>query len=114
MSCYEHTIIVKQDYPQNQISELIKKYEQIIDKNSGKIVKIEEWGLLSFSKKLKKNRKGYYIHFKIEGNGNTISELKKREKIDNKLLRQLTVKVKKFDIQNKYFEEQNKTKSNFR
>ena len=110
MNCYEHTMIVKQDYPQKQIPTLIKKYEEIINKNSGKIIKIEEWGLLNFSKKLEKNKKGYYIHLKIEGNGITIQELEKNEKIDNKLLRLLTVKVKKFDLDTKYFEDKEKNK----
>ena len=52
---------------------------------------------------IKKNKKGNYIHFKIKGNGKTISELEKNEKIDKNLLRYLTVKVKKFDLETNYF-----------
>ena len=50
-----------------------------------------------------KNKKGSYIHFKIKGNGNVIDELEKNEAIDKKLLRYLTVKVKKFDLETNYF-----------
>ena len=42
----------------------------------------------------KKNKKGNYIHFKIEGSGKTIAELEKNEKIDKNLLRYLTIKLK--------------------
>ena len=52
---------------------------------------------------IKKNKKGNYLHFKIEGNGKTIKELEKNEKIDKNLLRYLTVKVKKLDLETDYF-----------
>ena len=52
---------------------------------------------------IKKNRKGSYIHFKIKGNGKLIEQLEKNEAIDKKLLRHLTVKVKKFDLDTNYF-----------
>ena len=48
MNCYEHTIIAKQDLPEDQVKNLIEKYENIINKNSGKILKIEDWGLKNF------------------------------------------------------------------
>ena len=79
------------------------------------MVKTESWGLLNLAYLIKRNRKGNYIHFKIEGNGKTISELEKSEKIDNNLLRYLTVKVKKLDLKTNYFEkksEEFKEKSN--
>ena len=50
-----------------------------------------------------KNIKGSYIHFKIKGDGKLIEELEKNEAIDKKLLRNLTVKVKKFDLDTNYF-----------
>ena len=52
---------------------------------------------------IKKNKKGNYLHFKIEGSGKTIKELEKTEKIDKNLLRYLTVKVKKLDLETEYF-----------
>ena len=60
---------------------------------------------------IKKNKKGNYLHFKIEGNGKTIKELERSEKIDKNLLRYLTVKVKKLELKTDYFkknEESNK------
>ena len=66
-------------------------------------MKAENWGLLNLSYLIKKNKKGSYIHFKIKGKGNVIDELEKSESIDKKLLRYLTVKVKKFDLETNYF-----------
>ena len=52
---------------------------------------------------IKKNKKGTYIHFKIKASGKIIDELEKNEIIDKNLLRYMTVKVKKFDLEAKYF-----------
>ena len=103
MNLYEHTIIARQDTSPNEIKLLTEKYAKIVEKNNGEIVKTENWGLLSLSYLIKKNRKGSYIHFKIKGKGNVIGELEKNEALDKKLLRYLTVKVKKFDLETDYF-----------
>ena len=103
MNFYEHTIIARQDTSPSQIKQLQDKYTNLIEKNDGKILKFESWGLLNLSYLIKKNRKGNYLHFKIEGQGNTIKELEKSEKIDKNLLRFLTVKVKKLDLETDYF-----------
>tara|TARA_Y100000590_G_scaffold216890_1_gene245665 strand:+ start:1458 stop:1784 length:327 start_codon:yes stop_codon:yes gene_type:complete len=104
MNYYEHTLIAKQDLQESQAKTLINKYEDIINKNSGKVVKTEEWGLKNFSYKIKNNKKGFYFHIKFEGIGKTIEELEKAENIDQMLIRYLTVKVKKHDLQKEYFE----------
>ena len=103
MNFYEHTIIARQDTSPSQIKQLQDKYTNLIEKNDGKILKFESWGLLNLSYLIKKNKKGNYLHFKIEGQGNTIKELEKSEKIDKNLLRFLTVKVKKLDLETDYF-----------
>ena len=106
MSLYEHTIIVKQNHSANELKSLKTKYSKIIEKNEGEIIKIDDWGLLNLSYEIDKNKKGNYIHFKLKGNGLTVSELEKIEKIDNNLLRFLTVRVKKFDLDKNYFKQE--------
>ena len=111
MNLYEHTIIAKQSHSTSQLENLKTKYSNIIKKNGGEIVKIDDWGFLNLSHEINKNKKGNYIHFKLKGNGITVSELEKNEKIDNNLLRFLTVRVKKFDLDKNYFkQETNATK----
>ena len=103
MNLYEHTIIAKQDVSPSQLKQLIEKYSKIVEKLEGDIVKTENWGLLELSYIINKNKKGNYIHFKIKGKDKIISELEKNEKIDKNLLRYLTVRVKKFDLETDYF-----------
>ena len=103
MNLYEHTIIARQDTSPSELKQLAEKYSKIIEKNDGEVVKTENWGLLNLSYLIKKNRKGSYIHFKIKGDGKVIDDLEKNESIDKKLLRYLTVRVKKFDLDTVYF-----------
>ena len=104
MNCYEHTFIAKQDLSESQTKKIISKYEDIIKTNSGKLLKTEDWGLRNLSHPIKNNRKGFYFHIKLEGAGNTIKELEKAENIDVSLIRYLTVRVKKHDLEKNYFE----------
>ena len=103
MNLYEHTIITRQDISPSQLKQIEEKYSKIVEKNKGDIVKLENWGLMNLSYIIKKNKKGNYIHFKIKADGKIVSELEKNEKIDKNLLRYLTVKVKKFDLDTDYF-----------
>ena len=103
MNYYEHTLILRQDTSPSQIKQIQEKYSKIIESNEGNVLKFESWGLMHLSYLIKKNKKGNYLHFKIEGKGRTINELEKSEKIDKNLLRYLTVKVKKLDLDTDYF-----------
>ena len=104
MNLYEHTIIARQDTSPSEIKQLTEKYSKIVEKNEGNIVQTQNWGLMNLSYIIKKNKKGNYIHFKIEGSGKLIKELEKNESIDKNLLRYMTVKVKKFDLETNYFD----------
>tara|TARA_Y100000590_G_C15579058_1_gene961596 strand:- start:823 stop:1149 length:327 start_codon:yes stop_codon:yes gene_type:complete len=104
MNCYEHTFITKQDLTSSQSQTVIDKYQDLIKKNSGEIVKTEEWGLRNLSYSIKNNKKGFYFHIKFKGTGKTIEELEKAENIDQTLIRYLTVKVKNHDLKENFFE----------
>ncbi len=107
MSFYEHTLIARQDTSPSQIKQLEEKYRKIIESNNGNVLKFESWGLMNLSYLIKKNKKGNYLHFKLEAEGSTIRELEKNEKLDKNLLRFLTVKVKKLDLETDYFNKNN-------
>ena len=80
-----------------------KKYEDLINNNSGKVLKIEKWGLLNFKRKIKNYTKGYFLHFKMEGKQKTLDEIKSKTKLDGNIVRFLTVKYKKLDLKTEYF-----------
>ena len=78
MAFYENTIVVKQDLAEKDITSIKDKYSEIINNSSGKIVKIEQWGLLNLAYKIKNYKKGFFIHFKFEGNKKTLNEIEKK------------------------------------
>ena len=102
MAYYEHTFIGKQDLTNKEVDGLIAKYSDIINK-SGKILKTEKWGLLNLATKIKKNRKGIFVHFKFESKDNSVKEIEKKLAIENNIIRYLTVKYNKLDLDKEYF-----------
>ena len=106
MSFYENTLVAKQDLPKSELDKIKEKYSSIINNNSGKVIKIEEWGLLNLARKIKRYKKGFYIHYKFEGNKETLNEINKKIKIDSSVIRHLVVKYKNLDIKNEYFKGQ--------
>ena len=103
MNFYEHTVIAKQNLSQKDVDGIEKKYEDLINNNSGKVLKIEKWGLLNFKRKIKNYTKGHFLHFKIKGDQKTLAEIKLKTKLDGNIVRFLTVKYKNLDLKTEYF-----------
>ena len=103
MAFYENTIVAKQDLAEKDLKSLKDKYTDVINNSSGKVIKTEDWGLLNLAKKIKNYKKAFYIHYKFEGNGNTLNEIEKKIKIDGTIIRHLTVKYNKLDTKNEFF-----------
>ncbi len=103
MAFYENTVIARQDLAEKEIIDIKEKYNLLINNSSGKVIKIEDWGLLNLAKKIKKYKKGFYIHYKFEGNSATIDEIKKKIKVDRSIIRHLIVKYKRLDTENEFF-----------
>ena len=103
MAYYENTIVAKQDLADKDLKTIKDKYNELIDNASGKVIKIEEWGLLNLANKIKNYKKGFYIHFKFEGNKTTLNEIEKKIKVDGTVIRHLTVKYNKLDTENEFF-----------
>ena len=103
MAFYENTIVAKQDLAEKDLKIIKEKYNDLINSSSGKVIKIEEWGLINFSNKIKKYKKGFFIHYKFEGDRKTLDEIEKKIRIDGSIIRHLTVKYKNLDTKNEYF-----------
>jgi small subunit ribosomal protein S6 len=106
MAFYENTIIAKQDLAEKDLKNIKDKYNEIINSSSGKVIKIEEWGLLNLANKIKNYKKGFYIHYKFEGNKKTLDEMDKKIKVDGTIIRNLIVKYKKLDTENEFFKKE--------
>jgi len=114
MNYYEHTIVARQDTSKTQLKQIQEKYVNIIEKSDGKVLQTQNWGLLNLSYIVKKNKKGNFIHYKFQSNPTVILELEKNEKLDKNILKYLTIKVKKLDLNTNYFDNSNKEESGFK
>ena len=110
MSFYENTLVTKQDLGKTELGKIKEKYNEIINNNSGKVIKVEEWGLLNLARKIKRYKKGFYIHYKFEGSKETLNEINKKIKIDGSIIRHLVVKYKNLDTKKEYFQKETKWK----
>jgi small subunit ribosomal protein S6 len=86
MAFYENTLLAKQDLADKDLKEIKEKYNNLINTSSGKVLKIEEWGLLNLAKKIKNYKKAFYIHYKFEGDRKTINEINSKIKIDRSII----------------------------
>ena len=107
MAFYEHTFVGKQDLSTKELDSLVKKYSDIITQ-SGKLLKTEKWGILNLATKIKKNRKGIFIHFKFESKDDAVKNIEKKLSIENNVIRYLTVKYDKLDLKKNILLKQNK------
>ena len=103
MAFYENTLVARQDLANKDLEDLKTKYTNIINSSSGNVIKIEEWGLLNLEKSIKNYKKAFYLHFKFEGDKNTLDEIERKIKVDRSIIRHLTVKYKKLDTETEFF-----------
>lgn len=93
MAFYESTIIVRPDITATDLEALNDNLTGIITSSNGKVVKSEMWGLRDLAYKIKKNKKGSYIHYGIEANVDTVNEYKRKISLNEDIMRHLIIKV---------------------
>lgn len=93
MPFYENVFIARQDLTPAKVTELTEKYVSVIENNGGKVSKRENWGLRTLAYKINKNRKGYYTLINIDAPASAVVEMERLMRLDENLLRYLTVKV---------------------
>ena len=98
MALYEHLLIARQDISAQQVDALATHLKTIVEGNGGKVEKQEYWGLRGLAYRIKKNRKGHYVLLNINAPSAAVIELERQLKINEDVLRYITVKVDQFDI----------------
>jgi small subunit ribosomal protein S6 len=93
MALYEHVFLARQDLAQAQVDALAANATDIIEKNGGKVVKTETWGLRSLAYKIAKNRKAHYVMLEFTAPGEVVSELERQTQINEDVIRYMTIKV---------------------
>ncbi len=97
MPFYEHTLIARPDLTAQQAQALGENIAQLIAEHGGKVTKTEYWGLRNLAYRVKKNRKGHFCHFNLDAPPAAITELERTERINEDVLRYLTVRVERLD-----------------
>lgn len=97
MALYESVIIGRQDLTPSQFETIIEKFILVIESLKGKIKKKENWGLRNLAYKINKNRKGHYILLNIDSPPDAIVEYERLMRIDEDIIRFMTVKIKFID-----------------
>ena len=99
MPLYECVLIARNDVTQQQVESvadtIAAQFEA--DGHGGEIKKREYWGLRSLAYRIKKNRKGHYVLLNINAPSKAIVELERQNKINEDVLRYITVKVDAFE-----------------
>ena len=97
MALYESVIIGRQDLTPSQFETIIEKFISVIVSLKGEIKKRESWGLRNLAYKINKNRKGHYILLNIDGPPEAIVEYERLMRLDEDIIRFLTIKIKSID-----------------
>ena len=97
MALYESVIIGRQDLTPSQFETLLDKFIAVIQSFKGEIKKRESWGIRNLAYKINKNRKGHYTLLNIDGPPEAIQEYERLMRLDEDIIRFLTIKIKSID-----------------
>ena len=97
MAFYESVVIARPELTEVQVDKLVDDLSEIITKDKGKIIKIEKWGLRSFAYKINKNKKGHYFMLILDSAPSTIFEYERKMRINEDIIRFLTLKIEAVD-----------------
>jgi len=97
MPLYEHVFLARQDLSAQQVEELTNQFKGVIEQMGGKVPKTEYWGVKSLSFRMRKNRKAHFTLLNVEAAAGVLSEVERQERINEDVLRFLTVRVEELD-----------------
>jgi len=97
---YETILIAHVDLSEDELSNLIARYGEIVTGQKGILVKVERWGKRRLAYLIKKQMRGFYILIDYAGVSAVVNELERNLKIDDKILKYMTVlKAETVDIE---------------
>ena len=96
MSNYESVLIARQDLGASQVNELVSSFSDVIKSEGGEVIKVDNWGLKNLAYRIKKNRKGHYVVMNIVAPATAIFEFERRLRLNEDVIRYMTVKVENF------------------
>ena len=92
MRRYESVWVVNGDLPDEEVKSAIDKFSRIITAQGGTLVGVDEWGRRKLSYKVQSTVRGYYVLADFAGSPETVKELERNYRIDDRIIRYLTTK----------------------
>lgn len=90
---YEVMYIVDPDTPDERIGKLNDAVGKLVAKEGGNVVRMDDIGRRPLAYPIQKKNEGYYVLFEIEGTGQEIAELERRMRVNDMIMRYITVRV---------------------
>ncbi len=97
MALYEHVFLARQDLSQAQVDALAAQATEIVENNEGKVTRTETWGLKNLAYKIDRNRKAHFVMLNIEGPGSVVEELERQTRINEEVIRYMTIRVEEHE-----------------
>lgn len=97
MPFYEHVYVARQDATPQAVDAVTEQLKGIIEAAGGTLVGQEPWGLRTLAYRIKKNRKGHFVLLNIDAPAAAVQEIERIQKINEDILRFMTVKVENFE-----------------
>ena len=95
MRHYETTYILRPNLGEEKFTEIIERTNAIVEGDNGSVIDIDRWGIKKLAYEIKKETQGYYICMNYAAPGSTIQEMERIFRIDDNVLRYLTIKLDK-------------------
>ena len=89
---YELTYIISPVLEDDQYQEVIGKFTKVVEDNNGEIDEVDEWGIRKFEYEMDGKSSGYYVNTFFHAPGDLIAKLERELRIDDNILRFLTLK----------------------
>ncbi len=96
MQKYESVLIARQDLGATQVNNIVSDLSDVIKKEGGEIVRVDNWGLKTLAYRIKKNRKGHYVIMNISAPAQAIAEYERIVRLNEDIIRYMTVCVDEF------------------
>ena len=93
MNRYETIFIINPDLGEDEVQNVVTKFTGIISSQNGVQLKLEDWGRRRLAYKIEKFSQGYYILADFAGMPAGVAELERNLKIDDRIIRFLSVKT---------------------
>ncbi len=90
---YETVFIIPVGLSDDESQKVIERYENIIERMKGMLLKIDKWGKRKMAYEIKKHANGFYILMDYAGTSALVTELERNLKIDDRVLKYMTVKI---------------------